>query len=96
MKSLLLSAALLTAFAATAQTAAPVTASSVAADYGKLVYASYEDTLKTAQALNAAILEFTASPSAEGLAKARKAWTDARVFYGLTEAFRFYAGPIDD
>ncbi|SDP20243.1 putative iron-regulated protein [Rhodoferax sp. OV413] len=96
MKSLLLSAALLTAFAATAQTTAPVTAAAVAADYSKLVYASYEDTLSTAQALNTAITEFNAAPSAEGLAKARKAWIAAREFYGQTEAFRFYAGPIDD
>ncbi len=96
MKSLLLSAALLTAFAATAQTTTPVTAAAVAADYSKLVYASYEDTLSTAQALNTAITEFNAAPSAEGLAKARKAWIAAREFYGQTEAFRFYAGPIDD
>ena len=49
MKSFLLSAALLAAFAANAQTP-PVTAAAVAADYSKLVYASYEDTLTTAQA----------------------------------------------
>ena len=96
MKSILLSAALLTAFAASAQTAAPVTASTVAADYSKLVYASYEDTFTTAQALNTAITAFNAAPSAEGLTTVRKAWRDAREFYGQTEAFRFYAGPIDD
>lgn len=96
MKSLVLSAALLTAFAATAQTTAPVTAATVAADYSKLVYASYADTLTAAQALQTAITAFNAAPSAEGLAKARKAWLDAREFYGQTEAFRFYAGPIDD
>ncbi|WP_394788112.1 imelysin family protein [Rhodoferax sp.] len=104
MKSLLLSAALLTAFAANAQTTdkpaaqatAAVTASTVAAQYSRLVYASYEDSLATAKALNAAILEFTAAPSAESLTKARKAWLDAREFYGQTEAYRFYAGPIDD
>ena len=95
MKSLLLSAALLTAFATTAQTTAPVTALAVAADYSKLVFASYEDTLTTAQALNTAIAAFNAAPRAEGLARARKAWLAAREFYGQTEAFRFYAGPID-
>ena len=95
MKSLLLSAALLTAFAANAQTPT-VTAAAVAADYSKLVYASYEDTLTTAQALQAAITAFNAAPSADGLAKARTAWLAAREFYGQTEAFRFYAGPIDD
>nr|WP_315238479.1 imelysin family protein [uncultured Albidiferax sp.] len=95
VKFLLLSAALLTAFAANAQTP-PVTAAAVAADYSKLVYASYEDTLTTAQALQAAITAFNAAPSADGLAKARTAWLAAREFYGQTEAFRFYAGPIDD
>lgn len=98
MKSLLLSAALLAVFAATAQTTAPapVTAAAVAADYSKLVYASYTDTLTTAQALNTAIAVLNAAPSADGLTQARKAWLEAREFYGQTEAFRFYAGPIDD
>ena len=104
MKSLLLSAALLTAFAAhaqtteqpAAQTTAAVSSATVAAHYGRLVHASYEDTLTTAQAMHATIAEFVANPSADGLAKARKAWLAAREFYGQTEAFRFYAGPIDD
>jgi len=104
VKSLLLSAALLTAFAAhaqtteqpAAQTTAAVSSATVAAHYGRLVHASYEDTLTTAQAMHATIAEFVANPSADGLAKARKAWLAAREFYGQTEAFRFYAGPIDD
>ncbi len=96
MKSLLLSAVLLAALSATAQTSAPITAAAVAADYSKLVYASYEDTLAAAQALHTAVTAFIAAPSAEGLAKARTAWLAAREFYGQTEAFRFYAGPIDD
>ncbi len=100
MKSLLLSAALLTAFAATAQTTTPSSeapsAATVATQYATLVYASYADTLAAAQALQTTVADFTAHPSAEGLAKARKAWLDAREFYGQTEAFRFYAGPIDD
>ena len=113
MKTLLISAAILAAFAASAQTAAPTTsaapaaavamgqagavaASAVAAHYANLVHANYEDSLNTAKALQTAINDFTASPSADGLAKARKAWIDAREFYGQTEAFRFYAGPIDD
>jgi len=99
VKSLLLSAALLTAFAANAQSTAPATeaptAATVATQYANLVYASYSDTLAAAQALQTSITAFTANPSAEGLAKARKAWLDAREFYGQTEAFRFYAGPID-
>ena len=104
MKTLALTIALLSGLPAFAQStpavaaspAAAITASAVSAHYATLVYASYEDALNGAKALNAAILAFTAQPSAESLQKARKAWLDAREFYGQTEAFRFYAGPIDD
>ena len=42
------------------------------------------------------IADFVKSPSADRLAAARKSWLEAREFYGQTEAFRFYGGPIDD
>lgn len=96
MKSLLLSVALVTAFAASAQTTEAPTATTVATQYANLVYASYTDTLIAAKTLQSTVAEFTSKPSVEGLAKARKAWLDAREYYGQTEAFRFYAGPIDD
>ncbi len=86
-----------------AQTAAPAAAAAAAVDhkavavhYAALVHANYADTLAAAKDLQAAIAEFTKAPSADGLGKARKAWLDAREFYGQTEAFRFYGGPIDD
>lgn len=86
-----------------AQTAAPAVAAAaavdhkaVAAHYAALVHANYADTLAAAKDLQAAIAEFTKAPSADGLTKARKAWLHAREFYGQTEAFRFYGGPIDD
>lgn len=88
-----------------AQTAAPAPAAAaaaavdhkaVAAHYAALVHANYADTLAAAKDLQAAIAEFTKAPSADGLNKARKAWLEAREFYGQTEAFRFYGGPIDD
>ena len=84
------------AFAApvAAQTAA--TPASVAAHYATLVHANYQDTLTGAQALQQAIKAFTAAPSQATLDAARKAWLQAREFYGQTEAFRFYGGPIDD
>ena len=84
------------AFAApvAAQTAA--TPASVAAHYATLVHANYQDTLTGAQALQQAIKAFTAAPSQTTLDAARKAWLQAREFYGQTEAFRFYGGPIDD
>ncbi|MDR6214612.1 imelysin family protein [Paracidovorax wautersii] len=74
----------------------PVTANAVATHYATLVHANYLDTLNSAKAMQTAIKAFTAKPSAETLAEARKTWLAAREFYGQTEAFRFYGGPIDD
>lgn len=81
---------------AAAAPAAAVTAAAVAQNYGALVQASYDDTLAGAINLQKAVKAFTDAPSAESLKAARKAWIDAREFYGQTEAFRFYSGPIDD
>lgn len=64
--------------------------------YAHLVHANYSDVLASAQSLQKAVAAFTAAPSAAGLADAQKAWLAAREFYGQTEAFRFYSGPIDD
>ncbi|RYX88793.1 MAG: iron-regulated protein [Comamonadaceae bacterium] len=109
MKPVLLATLLALPFAAApawAQTAAPaavaaapataVTAAAVAQNYGALVQATYDDTLAGAVTLQKAIKAFTDAPTADGLKAARKAWIDAREFYGQTEAFRFYSGPIDD
>jgi putative iron-regulated protein len=80
----------------TASVAGAVDAQAVAAHYAALVHANYSNTLAAARDLQAAIAEFTKAPSADGLDKSRKAWLHAREFYGQTEAFRFYGGPIDD
>jgi putative iron-regulated protein len=76
--------------------AQPVTPGTVAQHYAALVHANYEDTLGAAKQLQQAIAAFTAAPSADTLVAARKAWLAAREFYGQTEAFRFYGGPIDN
>ncbi|MBT9467310.1 imelysin family protein [Hydrogenophaga sp.] len=94
IKTTLAAAVLSMALSAQAQTAA--TPSSVAAHYATLVHANYEDALTTARTLQEAIKAFTAAPSADTQAAARKAWLMAREFYGQTEAFRFYGGPIDN
>jgi putative iron-regulated protein len=73
-----------------------VDATAVAKHYAVLVHANYTDTLAGATALQQAVTAFTTSPTADTLAAARKAWLAARETYGQTEAFRFYAGPIDD
>ncbi|MDH0383022.1 imelysin family protein [Comamonas aquatica] len=71
-------------------------ASAVVQHYSTLVYANYSDTIAAAQQMQKAIHAFLAKPSAATQNAARKAWLDAREFYGQTEAFRFYDGPIDN
>lgn len=68
----------------------------VVGQYAILAHATYQDTLNAARAMRQAINRFLARPSPETLATARQAWRDAREFYGQTEVFRFYGGPIDD
>lgn len=63
--------------------------------HAALVHATYADALAAAQTLQQAVRRFVAAPSPALLAQARQAWTAARERYALTEAFRFYGGPID-
>jgi len=65
-------------------------------NYADIVHANYEDSLRTAQALQKSVDALIAAPSAANLDKARKAWIAAREPYGQSEVFRFYGGPIDD
>lgn len=71
-------------------------ASAVVQHYSTLVYANYSDTIAAAQQMQKAIHAFLAKPSPATQNAARKSWLDAREFYGQTEAFRFYDGPIDN
>src|SRR4029450_4090000 len=64
--------------------------------YAAHVSRNYEDALAKAKALQAAVHTFVTAPSAEALEVAKKAWVESRPVYELTEAFRFYDGPIDD
>lgn len=84
----------LCSLAVRAQTPAELAA--VVQQHAVLVEAAYADTLAAAQDLRRAVAAFTAEPSAERLEAARRAWLQAREWYGQTEAFRFYGGPIDD
>jgi putative iron-regulated protein len=68
----------------------------VVAHYAAIVHASYADTLAAAREMQASIGRFLADPSAATLAQARKSWLAAREWYGQTEGYRFYGGPIDD
>lgn len=103
---LIASALTLGTLAATPASAAPpaaasarpsaLQASAVVQHYSTLVYANYSDTIAAAQQMQKAIHAFLAKPSLTTQNAARKAWLDAREFYGQTEAFRFYDGPIDN
>jgi putative iron-regulated protein len=64
--------------------------------YAALVHAAYADSLAAAQDLREALARFTAEPTELHLGAARAAWLEARDWYGQTEAFRFYGGPIDE
>jgi len=64
--------------------------------YAYLVWANYEDSYQTAITLKQAIDAFLANPTEAGFVACKTAWLNARNPYGQTEAFRFYAGPIDD
>lgn len=72
-----------------------VEAARVVDRYAALVSAAYERSHRGAEQMHAAIEDFLAAPDPDRLAAARVAWLGARDDYGLTEAFRFYGGPID-
>lgn len=64
--------------------------------YAEGVHALYAASLESAQEMDAAIDAFVADPTDATLAAAKEAWLTARDDYGVTEAFRFYGGPIDN
>ena len=68
----------------------------VVATYADIVFASYQDSLDTAAALQSALEAFLADPSEESHQVAKEAWLAAREPYGQTEVYRFSGGPIDD
>lgn len=86
------------AFATTPAAAATsqIQAQDVLQHYSSLVYANYSDSIAAAKQMQQAIDAFIANPSQATQNAARKAWLNAREFYGQTEAFRFYDGPIDN
>jgi putative iron-regulated protein len=66
------------------------------AGYAELALATYEDSLRGAQHLLAAVQALLSEPSERSLEAARSAWLSARVPYAQSEVFRFYGGPIDE
>ena len=63
--------------------------------YAELVHRAYADAHAAAVDLQQAIDVLLAEPSAETLGATRQAWREAHRAYLGTEAFQFYAGPVD-
>jgi putative iron-regulated protein len=70
-------------------------ASDVVRAHAERAERAYLRALDAALAMRAAIRDFCAAPSEQGLSAARAAWIAARRPYGATEAYRFGGGPID-
>lgn len=70
-------------------------AKSQVAFYGTLVCDTYTAAHTAAGALQSAVEALQASPTDATLASAREAWLAARQAYLKTEAYQFYAGPVD-
>ncbi|MAX81989.1 MAG: peptidase m75, imelysin [Crocinitomicaceae bacterium] len=64
--------------------------------YAGLVYATYQEAYNKAVEMESAIDAFVSNPTSSTQQSAKDAWLAAREPYGLTEAFRFGDGPIDD
>jgi putative iron-regulated protein len=71
-------------------------ATAVIAHHATLVHATYAELVASLELLSARVDAFVAKPSAASHKAAKDAWVASRKVYGLTEAFRFYGGPIDD
>ncbi|MFK7764554.1 MAG: imelysin family protein [Roseobacter sp.] len=78
--------------------AAPALADKAAVleNYANIALAKYEDSLTTAQSLEAAVDTLIANPSAGALQAAKTAWLQARVPYQQTEVYRFGNAIVDD
>jgi putative iron-regulated protein len=63
--------------------------------YADLVAATYDDALASATTLQTAVAGLVGAPADDTLAAAREAWLAARAAYLKSEAYLFYAGPVD-
>ena len=79
-----------------ANTALAVDKSAVLKTYSDIAAAKYEDSVISAQVLQASVDALLANPSAEALQAAKDAWVAARVPYQQTEVYRFGNAIVDD
>ncbi|MCD9148594.1 imelysin family protein [Pseudophaeobacter flagellatus] len=96
MKSLFLTGSALAGLALGSTSALAADASGVLTNYANIAQAKYQDSLSTAQTLQAAVEALIAAPSAEALTAARQAWLAARVPYQQSEVFRFGNAIVDE
>lgn len=68
----------------------------IVAHYGDLVHATYRDAHAGAVDLEQSLQSLVENPTDQTMSAAKAAWVRARQPYLQSEAFRFYAGPIDD
>ena len=68
---------------------------SLASSYANLVSYYYNEVSLSTQEMHNAIIKFVQAPDNNSLTNAKNKWIAARSIYGITEAFRFYGGPID-
>lgn len=64
--------------------------------YAEIVHLSYSEALRAAESLETVLNVFVADPTEANFLAAKEEWIASRRPYLQTEAFRFYAGPIDD
>ena len=97
MKSLTLATSVLAlSVAMTSGALANISKAAVLDTYANIALTKYSDSLTTAQRLRNAVDALIASPSAETLQAAKKAWLAARVPYQQTEVYRFGNAIVDD
>ena len=89
-------AAALTLAACSGDDAPDVSKQDVVAHYAVGVHATYQASLASATDMSGAIDAFLDNPAPHTLEAAKRAWLTARDDYGVTEAYRFYGGPIDN
>lgn len=96
MKTTFLSTSVLALTLGSAALAEAPSAQAVLENYANIAEAKYQDSLITAQALQAAVDALIAAPSAENLQATKDAWLAARNPYQQTEVYRFGNSIVDD
>ena len=81
---------------APAKLSAAPTTSEIISNYEAIGAAVFGDALSAAQALDKAVEDLHAAPSAQTLSTAREAWKKARVPYAQSEGFRFGNTIVDN